>query len=415
MSNPLAVATVTLTLRNLLVAAFDGGGTGGLDITTKPPDKARTAADKSQLNLFLYQTTIDPAWRNADLPGTVGIFESGHPPLPLVLHYLLTAYGANDDDLAGQRLLARAMLVLHDHPLLGREEIRVALADNDLHEQVERVRVTPEFVTLDDLSKLWTAFQTGYRISATYQVSAVLLHSNRNARTPAPVLRRGEADRGPEVSANLDLPFPRLLTVRGPGGGPVAGLGETVTITGTRLDGTVAVRLHHPRLKDPLTPPVAAPLRVTVPDDPIAVPAGVWTVDAVVSRPDQPDRTTNTLPLAVEPRITTPLPLTVARDGDGDVTITVTCRPSLRSDQGVFLLIGDRQVARTPPQAAANPNNPSGPPQPPPPTDTAVFVVVDADAGEFLVRLRVDGVDSQIIDRSKAPPEFDENAKVIIT
>jgi hypothetical protein len=46
------------------------------------------------------------------------------------------------------------MRILHDHPLLGTREIRDALADNDLDAQIERVRITPTTMSLEEMSKL---------------------------------------------------------------------------------------------------------------------------------------------------------------------------------------------------------------------------------------------------------------------
>ena len=63
------------------------------------------------------------------------------------------------------------MGVLHDHPLLGAEEINGALPESDLDQQVERVRITPQPMSVEEMSKLWTTFQTQYRMSAAYQAS----------------------------------------------------------------------------------------------------------------------------------------------------------------------------------------------------------------------------------------------------
>ncbi len=46
---------------------------------------------------------------------------------------------------------------------------------SDLHEQIERVRITHDPLSVDDLSKLWNTFQTQYRISTAYRVSVVLI------------------------------------------------------------------------------------------------------------------------------------------------------------------------------------------------------------------------------------------------
>ena len=76
------------------------------------------------------------------------------------------------------------MGILHDHPLLGAAEIEAALAESNLDQQVERIRITPQPLTLEEMSKLWTTFQTQYRISAAYQACVVLIESERARREP---------------------------------------------------------------------------------------------------------------------------------------------------------------------------------------------------------------------------------------
>ena len=56
------------------------------------------AATGNQINVFLYQVLPDAAWRNRDMPRQMRPGETGHPPLPLVLYYLLTAYSDDEDD-----------------------------------------------------------------------------------------------------------------------------------------------------------------------------------------------------------------------------------------------------------------------------------------------------------------------------
>ena len=189
MSNPLAIAAVTATLRNLLTQGVTTDpDLADATVTTQPPDKARDGNNNAnQLNLFLYQTMLNAAWRNMDMPRQVKPGETGQPPLALDLHYLITAYGRNNDDVFSHHLLGRAMRILHDHPLLGEAEIKAALPDNDLHEQVERVRITPQPLSLEEMSKLWTTFQTQYRISVAYEVGVILVDSSRDASAPLPV------------------------------------------------------------------------------------------------------------------------------------------------------------------------------------------------------------------------------------
>jgi Pvc16 N-terminal domain len=395
-SNAKAVAAVTLTLRHLLFVALNAE-LGGTDVSTRPPDKARVDGG-NQLNLFLYQTTVNAAWRNQELPDTLP-GEAAHPPLPLVLHYLITAYGADDNDALAHRLIGRAMSTLHDHPLLGRDEIKDALVDNDLHQQVERIRVTLAPLTLDEMSKLWTAFQTQYRLSAAYEASVVLIESTRPVRTPLPVLTRNIV-----VQPDVVSPFPTLDAVVLPGRQPSARLGDTVTVAGHHLDGTTAVRLSHPRLPDPLTvppPPLttigAAEVGFVLPDLPAQVPAGTWTVAAVLGGPD---RLSGELPLRVAPRVTGGLPADLARDVAGRVVLTVQVSPDVLPEQPAFLLLGERQVAAEPLAA---------------PGGSLEFRIPVAQPGEHLVRIRTDGVDSHLVDWSADPPTFDPSQKVTIT
>src|SRR6185503_12114303 len=109
--------------------------------------------------------------------------QNAHRPLSLELHYLLTAYGSQDYQT--EILLGHALQLLHESPVLERERIRTslaslshtrdrrvippaqaALAASNLADQVERITITPEFLSIDEMSKLWSALQAKYRPSA---------------------------------------------------------------------------------------------------------------------------------------------------------------------------------------------------------------------------------------------------------
>jgi hypothetical protein len=436
MSSEMAIAAVTATLRNLLVQGIPD--LPNQLVTTRPPDRARTgSANPDQLNLFLYQTTWNAAWRNSDFPKPAASAGTGQPPLALNLHYLITAFGQGDDDTRSHQWLGAAMRVLHDHPLLGAGEVRDALADNDLYAQVERVRITPELLSLEEMSKLWTTFQTQYRISAAYRADVVLIESKRPGRSALPVLTRGESDRGVDTVPGVSLPI--IESVRLPNGQGSAHLGDELAITGRNLEGLAGVSFRpvNPRLAPAgippaltLAPPAAktenGEVRVTLPDDPPARAAwiaGIHSVAVVVDRGAR-QWSSNELPVAIAPRIEAIAPGNpVARDGNGDVTLTLTCSPALRLSQGipphmefiqsVMLLLGNaRQVSPQPP-----PDAPAQPAQPPEGVDTVTFRfnVKSAETGEYLVRLRVDGVDLPKVNRGVAPPGFDASQKVKIT
>jgi hypothetical protein len=410
MSNPLAIAAVTATLRNLLQAGIDlDPDLGGTSVTARPPDKARSPNDTaSQVNLFLYQTEPNAAWRNRDMPRQVKPGEEGHPPLALTLYYLLTAYGKDNEDVSGHHLLGRSMSILHDHPLLGAAEIQAALPKTDLHEQVERVRITPQPMSIEELSKLWTTFQTNYRISACYQASVVLVDSARPVKSALPVLRRGSQDRGPVALAS---PSPTLSEARPPAPQPSVRLGEELTLHGLNLSyGTHAARISSQRLPAPIDIPpeegaTESRLRLLLrepADDPGALAPGFYTVGLLVQHPDLPPWSSNEVPFTLAPTITVS-PLTAQ---PGDVALTVECSPRLRPGQRVLLLFGDRQVE---PQTIDTPADSTLP-------STLEFKVSDVpepapenDHDDYVVRLRVDGVDSLPVVLAGSPPvlQFD--------
>jgi hypothetical protein len=404
MSNALAIAATTATLRGLLHHGIRRLDTtlSDLEVTAQPLDRARGGITSAQLNLFLYQTALNGTWRNMEHPRQVKPGETGVPPLALNLHYVLTAYGRgeSDNDAVSHRVLGSAMSLLHDHPLLGADEIKSALTGNDLYAQLERVRIVPQPMSLEEMSKLWTAFQTNYRLSSAYEVSVLLIDSNRPAATPLPVLTRGKDDSGVLAQADLDSPFPSLTDVVIPNAQPSARLGERLTLTGGRLDGTnIGILLQHRRWSDPVEVPPAGSgsaeaVDVVVPNAAAAWPAGFYTAAVAVQRPKESfRRTTNAVSFALAPRITA---ITAARKPTGEVTVTLTVVPDVLPEQRAALLLAGREILADPRSA---------------PAGQLTFVVLDAAPGISPVRLRLDGVDSLLVDRSAVPPTFDSTQR----
>lgn len=414
MSNVLAIAATTRTLRNLLLARIPvlDAELADLEVSLQPPDLARKGISKTQLNVFLFQVVTNTAWRNQDMPGQVRSGEAAPPALALNLHYLITSWGRGDSDseALSHRVLAAAMSTLHDHPLLDRDDIANALPDNDLASQVERVRLTPLPQSVEELSKLWTAFQTSYRVSAAYEATVVLIDSQRTARAPLPVLRRGAQDRGVFTMSSaapvLDaLAYPRAQTA--------VRLGEAVILSGRQLgtDHTV-VRFTSPRLDAPidLTPlagGAAGTLQVALADasvDPDIVARwapGLYSVALLQQLPDLPALLSNELPLALAPSIT----LGALAAATGDITLEVSCVPRIREGQRVFLLFGDRLLLL---QSMSNPIDTHQP-------TALVFQIPGVSAGTYTVRLRVDGADSIPVDFSGSSPVFDPQQQVVVT
>ncbi len=53
----------------------------------------------------------------------------------------------------------------------------VGVSVSDLAEEIGQIKLSPEFFNMEDTSKLWSALQTHYRPSASYQASMILIES----------------------------------------------------------------------------------------------------------------------------------------------------------------------------------------------------------------------------------------------
>lgn len=438
MSSPLAIASVTAVLRDLLNnGLIDHNIVGALGsnvtVSAVPPDTIPVGGSNAttQLNLFLHQVTPNAALRNAGLPsrdprgGRIA-----NAPLALDLHYLLTAYGA--EELHSEILLGYAMYLMHERPVLDRDAIRTAVAGAtvdtsilpaayqalsaaDLADQLELIKITPAPMGTEEMSKLWSALQAHYRPSAAYSVSVVLIEAEKPARSPLPVLTRGPRDMvtgreaGIIATAGLIPPYPGLGAIEPPNRQIAAVQGDSIDLIGHHLDGTgLEALFHHPLLDEPIVVPIGANVNsdrvsVTLPDDGAAHagwPPGNWSVSLRLQRPGETDaRTTNSLPLMLAPTVDFGASSATRDAGTGAVTIQIALTPEVRSSQRVRLMAGGLEAA---------PLNLTGQ------TGSLEFSYPELAAGSQWIRLRVDGVDSLLVDRTADPPEFDTTQQLVI-
>jgi hypothetical protein len=411
----LAVAGVTAVLRSMLESWLNDQnanaalGGANAEVTAVAPDTIElTGADaRPRLNLYMYQVSPNSGWRNANLPSTdVRGARSANPPLALDLRYLLTAYGPQE--FQAEVLLGYGMQLLHMVAVPSRQQIEdrlpPALQSSHLGQQAEMVKITQEMMSTEELSKLWAAFQARYRPTAAYVASVVLIKSPSAGRVVLPVLTRGPIDeatgreRGVVVQPDLFPPLPGITAVRPPHSQPGAVLGDVVTVEGHRLNGTNrAVRLENRQLgveleidADPGAE--AGRLHFTVPDAPADLPVGTYSLQVLVQPPGETaQRVSNALSLTVLPNILTDLPLDVDRDGEGTATVNLDFSPEIRPSQRAVLVVGAREVVAEPIDES---------------TGALSFGITDAPIGTFLLRLRIDGYDSLLVDYEATPPAF---------
>jgi hypothetical protein len=428
MSTDLAIAGVTATLRHLLRKGIVDhavlGAQGPVSVTAQAPDLVdiENSDLADQLNLYMYHVAPNPGWRNMGLPSRdAGGSRIANPPLALDLFYIVTAY--SQKELYADVLLGYAMQFLHEVPILTQSAIENALdpappevgfiQPEDLLAQFEQIKIAPHVLTADDMYKLWMAFQTTYRPSAAYHVSVVLIENARPALDALPVLTIGRLDAqgrpgGVAVHPGVAPRAPTLTGLTPPAkNGPVLRLDDSFELAGFHLaDGPVSVTLTNL-----LTPQTVALTVTTSTDSAITAqmpptggaPAGLRCGPCVIGVTvgvGAGARATNRLTAAVAPKIVNML----ASGPVAATVLTLTCAPPVWSDQTISVLVGGAEVF---------PDSWSGPS-----TGALTFTF---DATSFSppgpgketpwVRLRVDGVDSVLIDRSTDPPSFDPTQK----
>jgi hypothetical protein len=441
MSSPLAIAAVTAVLKDLLNNGLidnDLSRVGTVSISAVPPDRVTTGDDEpNRLNLFLYHVTPNQGWRNAGLPSRGAKGERlSNPPLALDLHYMLTAYGQND--LNAEVLLGYAMEIMHNNGIIGRQAIRASLSpDNpitialipndgqgrnaiDLADQVENIKITPHYLSADELSRMWTAMQARYRPTVAYQVSTVLIQGTRPVVTALPVLKRGKEDRGVTSQPDLLAPRPSVPTLDGielvpalGGTRTAAELGDRLVLTGALLDGdAVFAVFSHPHLAAPIELPVDASSTDThvIVDLPAVNvnsapgtwpdwPAGHYTVALKIRKAGLSDRRTDERGFDLAPRLFVPPQLNAAGN---TLALSLRCFPRVRPKQRVEIFVGGQPFV---PRPFAQPTD----------ALTAELKNLVPSDVPVPVLLRVDGIGSQVVrDRSSQPPRFDPQQLVAL-
>lgn len=413
MSTAHAIAAVT----KVLVRLFDEGikaanlsGIVGSDVAVSALSPQRIdlskANDPNQLNVFLYLALPNSGGSSFDMPtrdATGGRVKN--TPLALDLYYLVSSCGASD--FFAEMILGHAMQVLHENPILARDAIRaklapsaiptnpeIALADSGLADQAEQVKISPEKLSTEEISRLWSALGTEYRTSVAYRVTVVLIEALASTKTALPVLQRSVSVRA------LNTPLIERLAARAapdqparedepilPGSSLVIGgkrlLGEITRIV---IDGETIAAPGAFFSEDYLGFPLPASLR--------AGPHGVHVAhDIAMGVPPTPHSgaVSNVVAFLLRPVIVPPVTATAT-------TITLRLQPLVTPKQKLHLLLNELAPPPDRPARAFSFGAPvdngidvaGGDSE----ADTVRFDYHAVPAGTFLVRLQVDGAES---------------------
>jgi hypothetical protein len=412
MSNYLAIATVTAALYDILSQNAQEAVPGARVTLDRPSDMENDRSGRPRINLYLYQTVPNAAWRNADLPtrrssgpGNGGVIST--PQAALNLYYLLTFFG-DETQFVPQRLLGKTVSLLHSRPRLGREEINGAvrglveagqeyMADSNLADQVEQVKFTPVSMDLDELSGFWSAlYQVPYSLSLMYEASVVLIES---PETPQPVL--------PVLRPNIQvLPFTHSViqevVPQEPGMGRIY-KDATVLLRGRQLAGNIAyVALGQAQL----TPQRATNSEVRVVITGESLYAGAQGIRIVYH--DRVD--SNAAPLVLHPKVWSAAYAPPGQEGAQGV-VALETDVIIRAGQRVVLLLN--QLSSDSAEAGTPVSRSASVVATPPMAETRTIVVPLADplpsGSRHLVRLQIDGAESPLeVDANPDSPTFNQ-------
>lgn len=169
MASVTGLYAITSGLAQVLSRAYQLHPINGITCKFEPlgiSDLKKLDGTDAKVTLLLYRISHNEHLRNRP-PATLPL---GRPvPLTVNLHLLISAWG--DTALKEQGLLAWTMRELHQRPVLDRS----VFADGSGFGAGDLVTLSPEELSLDDLSKLWQVLVPPLRPSLGYVARNVVL------------------------------------------------------------------------------------------------------------------------------------------------------------------------------------------------------------------------------------------------
>jgi Pvc16 N-terminal domain len=410
MSNYLSIATVTASLQRMLQASVQRDMDGARVTTVRPGNVGGGGTPESGVNLFLYQICRNAALNNADaIPGRSKT-QVARRQAAIDLFYMVSCYG-NEADLEPQRLLGSVIRTLNDQPILTESMIRETasdstfrfLAESNLADQIQQALIVPINMNLEDLSKTWSVFfQAPYLLSTVYKVMVVMIDGDETTRRALPVRDRNMGG---------IVPFPnqpivdQVISQAGRFDPILAD--STLLIQGRQFESeSVRVRISGVDI---------VPIEVNA--DQIMVPLGLMPNDSLragvqnlqvihqvstgIPNPAYRNVESNVAPFVLRPTIKNIRVQPMEQNDDlKTVHLLIQINLPVGVKQQVTVALNEWTVS----QPAiyifeAQPRSQD--------TDEIVVSAIDVKAGEYLVRLHVDGAESQLgVDTQPDSPTF---------
>jgi hypothetical protein len=240
-------------------------------------------------------------------------------------------------------------------------------------------------MSVEEMSKIWTALQSQYRPTAVYKATVVLIETVKAVRPTLPVRTRHL----------LVLPFENptieLLQSQANDLAPIVAeqkivAGYNLAIDGEQLRGeTTRVLIDSDEITPADDQTTATRIILPLPAD---LPAGLHSVQVahrLAFDPNLPNDTrrgveSNVAAFVLSPQITSPPPITVPHSS----TLSLGVTPAVGRTQRAALLVGGNTISISP--------RPAGDP----PTTTLDFPIPDLPPGDYLLRVQIDGAESPL-------------------
>jgi Pvc16 N-terminal domain len=198
MSNHLAIATVTATLARIIQTGIQSVTGTAPKVTMLQPSAGSGIPDVG-VNIYLYQVGPNTSYNNTDLTHR-------RPKGDLIrraqigvdLSYMLTVYG-DEQRMEPQIFMSTILKTLVDYPFLTGEMFRQTVEDpqydflygSTLPGQSERVRLTPLALNSSEAFQIWSQLpQANAALSILYQATVVLIEGDVMGEVPMPVSER---------------------------------------------------------------------------------------------------------------------------------------------------------------------------------------------------------------------------------
>lgn len=166
MSASTVIGDVTQTLQELL--EDEQQPTGLFNVSLDFPAEQTTDSSPT-VNLYLFRVAEDDYAKNREWIST-GTGRLEKPPLALNLFYILTPFV--DDRLDEHRVLGEVMRILYDYSIIEGPLLRGGLEHTN-----EQIKIDLCQFTIEELTRIWNAFNSAYRLSVCYQARVILIDS----------------------------------------------------------------------------------------------------------------------------------------------------------------------------------------------------------------------------------------------